>query len=170
MPSISDIAIRPAQREDIEPIVAFSLAMASETEGLRLDETTLRQGTLSLLEQPAHGFFVVAEASQDGIRHLVGQMMITFEWSDWRNARFWWIQSVYVTPAWRRLGIYRRMHETVVARAKNDPDVCGIRLYVERHNHTAQLVYQRVGLSLSAYTVFEQDFVLPARSSPTMNT
>lgn len=169
MPSITDIVIRPAQRKDIDSIVAFSLAMAFETEGRRLDEATLRQGTKSLLDQPSHGFFMVAEALQARVRKLVGQMMITFEWSDWRNARFWWIQSVYVDPAWRRLGIYRRMHETVIVRAKNDPDVCGIRLYVEQHNRTAQLVYQRVGLAPSAYTVFEQDFVLPAQVLPIKN-
>jgi ribosomal protein S18 acetylase RimI-like enzyme len=91
--------------------------------------------------------------------------MITYEWSDWRNGVFWWIQSVYVDPAWRRQGVFRRMHDAIVGQAKADPRVCGIRLYVEQDNRTAQTVYQRVGLSPSAYAVYEKDFVL-APASP----
>lgn len=113
---------------------------------------------------------MVAELSQSGTLQLVGQLMITFEWSDWRNAVFWWVQSVYVAPAFRRQGVYRTMHDSIVAQAKHDPTVCGIRLYVEQDNRTAQAVYQRVGLTPSAYAVYEQDFVLarhPSRSGGT---
>jgi len=157
--------IRPARWEDVESLVAFSAAMALETEGRRLDQARLREGTRAVLEAPERGFFLVSEFQTTGHRQLVGQLMITFEWSDWRNAVFWWVQSVYVDPAWRRRGIYRAMHDHIVEKAKEDSQVCGIRLYVERDNHTAQTVYQRVGLAPSVYSVYEQDFVLGTGSS-----
>ena len=160
MPSVNQLTIRQAGTDDVESIVAFSAAMALETEQRRLDEARLRDGTWALLRNPAHGFFIVAEMPSPIQPQLVGQLMITYEWSDWRNAVFWWVQSVYVAPPWRRQGVYRRMHESVIAQAKTDPKVCGIRLYVEQDNRTAQAVYERVGLNPSAYRVFEQDFVL----------
>jgi len=160
------LIVRQASRADVESILAFSAAMALETEGRKLDEVRLREGTLSLLDSPAHGFFMVAEAPHTDPSQLVGQLMITFEWSDWRNAVFWWVQSVYVAPAWRRQGVYRLMHDEIVARAKADPKVCGIRLYVEQDNRTAQTVYQRVGLTPSVYKVYEQDFVLARHDVP----
>ncbi|WP_455244001.1 GNAT family N-acetyltransferase [Petrachloros mirabilis] len=159
MPSRTDIVVRVAGEADVEEIVAFSAAMALETEGRQLDVTTLRAGTLSLLATPEHGFFMVAEALRAKSRQLVGQTMITYEWSDWRNGMFWWVQSVYVHPDWRRQGVYRRMYETILTRAKSRPGVCGIRLYVEQENHKAQTVYQRVGLAPSAYIVYEKDFI-----------
>jgi ribosomal protein S18 acetylase RimI-like enzyme len=163
--------VRPAQPEDVDSIVAFSAAMALETEGRQLDQTRLRKGTQSLFGSPELGYFLVAEHSRAGGAQLIGQLMITYEWSDWRNAVFWWIQSVYVPPAWRRQGVYRLMHDTIAARAKADPKVCGIRLYVRHTNHTAQSVYQRVGLLPSAYTVYEYDFVLvhPQSAPPNNN-
>jgi ribosomal protein S18 acetylase RimI-like enzyme len=154
------VTVRSASREDVDSIVAFSAAMAWETEQRRLDEARLREGTLSLLETPSLGFFMVAEVGHSKAPLLVGQLMITYEWSDWRNGLFWWIQSVYVDPAWRRRGVFRQMHKAVIASAKAAPDVCGVRLYVEQDNQTAQTVYQRLGLSPSAYKVYEQDFVL----------
>lgn len=169
MPLPDLISVRPARQEDVDSIVAFSTAMALETEGRRLDQTRLREGTLSLLASPERGFFMVAELPQGEQRQIVGQLMITFEWSDWRNAVFWWVQSVYVAPAWRRHGVYRTMHEHIVAKAKADPKVCGIRLYVDQENRTAKTVYQRVGLAPSAYAVYEQDFVLVRRVSPTQD-
>jgi GNAT superfamily N-acetyltransferase len=115
---------------------------------------------LSLLNTPSYGFFMVAEIGNGEQRRLIGQLMITYEWSDWRNGVFWWIQSVYVDPAWRRRGVFRRIHEAVVSQAKADVKVCGLRLYVEQDNHTAEAVYQRVGLKRSVYKVYEEDFVL----------
>jgi GNAT superfamily N-acetyltransferase len=156
------LIVRRASSGDVESIVTFSAAMALETENRRLDEERLRKGTLSLLTSPSHGFFMVAELREGGQAQLIGQLMITYEWSDWRNGAFWWVQSVYVAPSWRRQGVYRLMHDVIVEQAKADPNVCGIRLYVEQDNHTAQTVYQRVGLSPSAYRVYEQDFVLDA--------
>jgi GNAT superfamily N-acetyltransferase len=144
--------------------------MALETENRHLDVARLREGTLSLLNTPSYGFFMVAEVRETERPRLVGQLMITYEWSDWRNGVFWWIQSVYVDPAWRRRGVFRRIHDAVVLQAKADPKVCGIRLYVEQENHAAAAVYQRVGLARSAYQVYEEDFVLSkqsARKAPT---
>ena len=160
----NQLIIRAANLDDVGSIITFSAAMARETENRRLDEARLREGTLSLLNTPSYGFFMVAELRDGDQRKLIGQLMITYEWSDWRNGVFWWIQSVYVDPAWRRQGVFRRMHDVIVGQAKEDPRVCGIRLYVEQDNRTAQTVYQRVGLSPSAYAVYEQDFVL-ARAS-----
>jgi ribosomal protein S18 acetylase RimI-like enzyme len=151
--------VRPAGMDDVNSIVAFSAAMAWETEHRRLDEARLRAGTQALLDTSTLGIFMVAEV-QVPEPLLVGQLMITYEWSDWRNGVFWWIQSVYVDPAWRRRGVLRRMLDTVMASAKGTPNVCGVRLYVEQENHTAQTVYKRLGLSPSGYKVYEQDFVL----------
>jgi len=154
------IRVRPAGLEDVERIARFSVAMAQETEGRRLDVDRVRCGTLALLKTPSYGSFLVAEPANTALSGIVAQLMITYEWSDWRNGVFWWIQSVYVDPAWRRQGVFRRMHDEVASRAKADPKVCGIRLYVEQDNRTAATVYRRVGLTRSAYRVYEEDFVL----------
>jgi ribosomal protein S18 acetylase RimI-like enzyme len=157
--SLPPVMVRPARHEDLDVLVRFSAAMAQETERRILDVSRLRQGTASVLEDPRRGFYMVAEiAREPGKGSVVGQLLITYEWSDWRNATFWWIQSVYVDPAWRGRGVYRRMHEAVVAQAQARGDVCGIRLYVERDNETAQKTYDRVGLKRSPYEMYEEDF------------
>ncbi len=160
MPVLDHLIVRLGRPEDTMTIMSFSAAMALETEGRRLDLDRLHRGTVALLETPARGFFIVAELEEGGHRQLLGQLMITYEWSDWRNGAFWWIQSVYVDPAWRRQGVFRRMHETVMATAKTSPNVCGVRLYVEESNGAAQAVYRRVGHTPSSYAIFETDFVL----------
>ncbi len=158
--TLESLHIRPATRDDVDTIIEFNRAMALETESRRLDLATLRTGTLAILESPEYGFYVVAELPE-GQRHKpVGQLMITYEWSDWRNGVFWWIQSVYVDPDHRGRGAFRALHNHVLLKAKADPRVCGLRLYVERENHRAQTVYQRAGFCPSVYRVFEQDFVL----------
>ena len=157
---LDHLNVRLARPEDAATIASFSAAMALETEGRRLDLHRLYEGTIALLESPDRGFFMVAELEQTDERQLLGQLMITYEWSDWRNGVFWWIQSVYVDPAWRRRSVFRRMHETVMATAKTSPNVCGVRLYVEESNSTAQVVYRKVGLTPSSYAIFETDFVL----------
>ena len=162
---LSEVHIRSARMEDVEAIAAFSAAMAHETEGRVLDREQLCHGTRSLLETPAYGFFLVAEHQGVHASVVVAQLMVTYEWSDWRNAVFWWIQSVYVDPDWRRKGIFRKMHATVMATAKADPKVCGVRLYVESDNRLAQDVYRKVGLKPSSYAVFETDFVLGHQQS-----
>jgi len=157
---LNRLVVRPALQEDLDTLVRFSAAMALETEGRRLEQARLRRGTQAVLDSPARGFYMVAELADRKAPRVVGQLLVTFEWSDWRNAVFWWIQSVYVDPAWRRRGVYRTMHRAILERAKSRGDVCGVRLYVERENRTAKTVYARVGLETSAYHVFESDFVL----------
>jgi ribosomal protein S18 acetylase RimI-like enzyme len=165
MSVLNHLNVRLARSEDTEKIVLFSAAMALETEGRRLDLDRLYDGTIALLSCPDRGFFMVAELEQIDRRQLIGQLMVTYEWSDWRNGAFWWIQSVYVDPAWRRQSVYRRMHETVMATAKASSNVCGVRLYVEESNGTAQAVYRKVGLTPSSYAIFETDFVLSHREN-----
>lgn len=163
MSILDHLNVRLAKPEDATKIASFSTAMALETEGRHLDLGRLHDGTIALLNSPDRGFFMVAELEQAEDRRLLGQLMVTYEWSDWRNGAFWWIQSVYVDPAWRRQSVFRRMHETVMATAKTSPNVCGVRLYVEGNNSAAQAVYRKVGLTPSSYAIFETDFVL-ARS------
>lgn len=158
------ILMRTARVDDVDTITSFSAAMALETEGRRLDQERLRHGTLSLLNSPAYGCFHVAEMTEPSPPTLIAQLMITYEWSDWRNGMFWWIQSVYVDPAWRRQGVFRHMHDAVLAEAQSRPDVCGVRLYVEKANHVAQAAYRRVGLTPCSYAVYEKDFLYPHRS------
>lgn len=160
MSILDHLTVRLARQEDAATIASFSAAMALETENRCLDLDRLQGGTIALLESPDRGFFMVAELEQAGTCRLLGQLMITYEWSDWRNGVFWWIQSVYVDPAWRRQRVFRRMHETVMVTAKTSPNVCGVRLYVEESNSVAQAVYRRVGLTPSSYAIFETDFVL----------
>jgi GNAT superfamily N-acetyltransferase len=155
--AVEDIAIRPARPEDVETLTRFSAAMAWETEQRTLDRDRLRQGTLAVFERAERGTFYVAEHAS---RVLVGQCLITYEWSDWRNAQFWWIQSVYVPPDWRRRGVYRRLHQAIRQKAQSTPGVCGIRLYVEHGNSIAQSVYEAMDLRRAKYQIWEVDFVL----------
>ena len=150
------IQIRRATLADAEIIAKHNAAMALETERLELNGERLRQGVEAALRDPGKGFYSVAEV--DG--RVVGQMMVTFEWSDWRNGTFWWLQSVYVQPAYRRHGVYRRLYEHVLGEAKARGEVCGVRLYVSKENRIAQQVYERLGLKPAHYAMYEVDFVL----------
>jgi len=152
--------VRPAAETDLEMLVQFSAAMAIETEGRRLDRERLRRGTLAVLASSRHGFYVVAERPEEDGLGVIGQLLVTYEWSDWRNADFWWIQSVYVDPDWRRRGVYRSMHQYILEMARARTDVCGVRLYVERENAVAQSVYERLSLRETKYRIWEVDFVL----------
>ena len=153
---LMDISIRRGNLSDAETIAEFNAAMALETEGLPLDRPRLIEGVQAVLRDPAKGFYLVAEFEC----RAVGQMMITYEWSDWRNGVFWWIQSVYVEADQRRAGVYRCLHQHVVEQAQELGDVCGIRLYVERENEIAQSVYRRLGMAKTVYDIFEVDFVI----------
>ena len=154
--SLPGVVVRPATLADLDVLVQFSAAMAKETEDRTLDPDRLRQGARAVLESSEHGRYLVAE--KDGT--VVGQLLITYEWSDWRNGVFWWIQSVYVAPSARRRGIYRTMHQHVVREARARGNVCGVRLYVEKENTAAQAAYARLGMKPTGYCVYEQDFVL----------
>ena len=168
MISADQLRIRLATVQDVDVLTTFSAAMAWETEHRRLDLARLRLGTQAVIDRPEQGQYYVADLHRNAPADTVtvGQLLITYEWSDWRNAQFWWIQSVYVDPAWRRQGVYRAMHQAVMALAQSRADVCGVRLYVEGDNTVAQGVYERVGLTPSTYRIYESDFVLPKPSSP----
>jgi ribosomal protein S18 acetylase RimI-like enzyme len=153
MPSPSrPISIRPARAEDADTIAAFNIAMAHETEGKRLLPDVVANGVRRLIAEPALGFYLVAEAGGE----VVAALMVTTEWSDWRNGRFWWLQSVYVQSGWRRRGVFRAMYAEVTAAAAREPDVCGFRLYVERDNHAAQATYRALGMQQTDYLLLEQ--------------
>lgn len=149
-----NLKIRLAGHRDASSLVEFNMEMAIETEGKSLDRDTLAAGVGHLLDNPRLGFYVVAE---DESRGPVGGLLITYEWSDWRNGIFWWIQSVYVKPQDRRRGIYRRLYSFVRDLARDEPQVCGFRLYVERENLTAQRTYERLGMQQSHYLMFEEE-------------
>jgi len=153
---MSAIQVRPARAEDLEILAANHRAMALETEGKSLDEDKTHGGTRAVLEDASKGFYLVAE--REG--RPVGQLLVTYEWSDWRNGTFWWIQSVYVSPEARRAGVYRALHDHVLAEARARKDVCGVRLYVDKENSKAQATYKAMGMALAHYDLYEIDFVL----------
>lgn len=144
--------IRLATPQDAPVLVEFNAAMALETEGKELLPGVIGAGVRSLLGNPASGFYVVAEKEE----RVVGSLMITKEWSDWRNGTFWWIQSVYVRPEFRRQGVYKRLYSHIQEMAAKDPAVCGFRLYVERENTRAQATYDALGMRKTGYLVFEE--------------
>lgn len=147
-----DLRVRLATGEDSDAFVRFNRAMAMETENKHLDEAIVVPGVRAVFEDSARGFYVVAENAND----IVAALMVTFEWSDWRNATFWWIQSVYVTPEFRRRGLYRRLYDFVRERARSEGGVCGFRLYVEKSNLAAQRVYESLGMLASDYLMYEE--------------
>ena len=157
MPTPPEISVREATLADIETLVSFNAAMAMETENRSLDSGLLTRGTEAVFESPEKGFYLVAEVCGS----VVGALLITFEWSDWRNGSFWWIQSVYVTPEWRRKGIYRAMHQWVYETARSRSEVCGIRLYFHRSNVVAEKTYASLGMVRSPYDLLEIDFSSP---------
>ena len=110
------------------------------------------RGVEAVLSDPGHGFYVVADTGGE----IAGSLLVTFEWSDWRNGRFWWIQSVYVRPAYRRRGVYRALHEFVRDRARSTGGVVGLRLYVERENAVAQRTYAALGMDETPYRMYEE--------------
>ncbi len=157
---MKELRLRRAGPADLEALVDFNAAMARETEGRELDRGRLRAGVRAVLEDPVRGVYWIAEDVTAEPPPILGALMITTEWSDWRNAWFWWIQSVYVVPEARGQGVYAALHRRVRAEARSRQDVCGLRLYVERGNRRAARVYEREGLCESAYRLYEEDFVL----------
>lgn len=152
-----DLNLRHAGEGDVRTLVDFNRAMARETESLELSVETLQSGVSNLLVNPQFGFYVVAEHGGGGGESApVGSLMITYEWSDWRDGLFWWIQSVYVRPEYRRAGVYRRLYDFVRGEARADPRVRGFRLYVERENAAAQRAYESLGMSESHYRMYEE--------------
>ena len=156
-----EISVRQAIPADLDTVVEFNADLARESEGKTLDLERLRKGVVAVLDRDDRGFYLVAEAAG----RVVGQLLITTEWSDWRNGFFWWIQSVYVAPDYRRRGVYRVLEGHVRSLAKQRGDVCGLRLYVERDNRVAQQVYSNLNMRRSHYDLFEIDFDFPVLNS-----
>ena len=144
--------IRSASPDDISDIAQFNIAMAQETEESQLDPETIQYGVSGVIQNHAHGFYLIAERDQVA----VGSLLITFEWSDWRNGTLWWIQSVYVKPEHRRTGVFKALYDAVIARARAAKSVRGIRLYVEQENLDAQSVYQKLSMQKTPYQMFER--------------
>ena len=144
--------IRSASTDDISDIAQFNIAMAQETEERQLDPETIQSGVSGVIQNHAHGFYLIAERDQVA----VGSLLITFEWSDWRNGTLWWIQSVYVKPEHRRTGVFKTLYEAVISRARDTENVRGIRLYVEQENLSAQSVYQKLLMQKTPYQMYER--------------
>ncbi len=146
------LSLRRATLADVPTVAEFNRLLAEETEHTILDPATVAAGVAAGLADAGKGLYFVAE--EDG--RVLGQLMLTREWSDWRNGWLWWIQSVYVRAEARKRGIFRALYEHVHATAVADPEVIGIRLYVEKDNHAAQKVYERLGMERSGYLVYER--------------
>ena len=143
--------IRRATKKDIPYIIAFNQAMALETENVSLSLPVLTRGVETVFNDDSNGFYIVCEQNQQACACL----MITYEWSDWRNGQFWWIQSVFVEKQYRNQGIYKKMYQFIKTLADNDKNICGIRLYVDGLNDSAKIVYNRLGMEQSNYQLFE---------------
>lgn len=148
------IKIRRAATRDIQTLADFNIAMAQETEDRSLDPETVQSGVSSVIDSSARGFYLIAESGDT----CIGALLITFEWSDWRNGDLWWIQSVYVLPTHRQKGVFRQLYEAVVSQATAHGDVRGIRLYVEKDNLKAQRVYEHLKMTRTPYQIFERMF------------
>ncbi len=148
------IKIRLAEEKDSDSLTEFNCAMARETENLDLPSDRLKQGIFAPFRDKHKGFYVVAADVDD---HLVGGLMVTFEWSNWRNGWFWWITSVYIIPEARGNHIYRKLYEFVKKLAGDRDDVCGFRLYVDKANSNAREVYRRVGMEATNYLIYQEE-------------
>ena len=148
---IRPLKVRAARPDEAERLIEFQLAMAAETEGLALDPDRISRGVRAVFADPFRGAYRVAE--EGGA--LVGMLLTTPEWSDWRAGWVLWIQSVYVLPEARGRGVFRALYADQKRRVELDPDLCGLRLYVDRRNRAAAAVYERAGMSREHYEMFE---------------
>jgi len=146
-----NIYVQYAAPDDAESVAHFNRKIALETENLELDETIVRKGVKNLMAQPDQGFYIVAKYDDT----LCGSLMITKEWSDWRNGLIWWIQSVYILPEYRKRGIFRKMYRFVLDLAEQNK-IISLRLYVEKNNKIAQQTYHALGMKETGYRVYEQ--------------
>ncbi len=144
--------IRKAVPKDAVELAAFYISMVRKTENVELVPELITAGVKELIYNPRMGFYLVIEMAN----RIQAALMISTEWSDWRNAKFWWIQSVYVQPDYRRQGLYSVLYEHVKELAKQESSVCGFRLYVERGNTTAQQTYQALGMVETEYQIYEE--------------
>ncbi len=143
--------IRKANETDSLSVVEFQLAMAWETEQLKLEELTVVKGVAAVFADPAKGIYYVAELNGK----VVGSLLTTFEWSDWRNGTVLWIQSVYVQPEFRKRSIFSHLYKHVQELVASNPDLRGIRLYADKTNTSAHSVYEHLGMTAEHYQMFE---------------
>ena len=148
----SEINIREANKGNLAILVQNNQALAEETEALLLDKDVLREGIEQALKREECHYFVAVIGEK-----VVGQTMITYEWSDWRNGIIWWIQSVYVHPDYRKQGVFRTLFGHIENLAKTHPQVKALRLYVMHNNNAGQGTYQSLGMNNSGYIVFEKE-------------
>ncbi len=153
-PATAAQPVREARRDDLDWLAEGAIAMAWETEHKRLDPDTVRAGIAAGLDDPARARYFVA----DGNGARAGTLMLTQEWSDWRNGAWWWIQSVYVAPAHRRQGVFAALYRHVEALARDAQGVIGLRLYVERDNGAAQRTYTALGMRDAGYQLYESEW------------
>ncbi len=153
---MTNLQIRQATIDDVDVITEYNIRMAQETENIQLEYCRVKKGVEAVLRDPSKGTYIVAEIN--GI--VIGQLLRTFEWSDWRNGMFWWIQSVYVLPEYRRKGIFRALYSYLENIARTTEGVCGLRLYVEQSNTAAIQTYTAQGMRLTHYKIMEIDFVV----------
>ena len=156
MTSSTEFHLRTAGPQDAEAIAQFNINIAWETEKIALLPDVILSGVRNLMSSPERGFYLVVETTSSGTSTIVASLMVTTEWSDWRNGTFWWIQSVYVDAEWRRKGLYSMMYEKVKSLAADQTNVCGFRLYVEQENIVAQKTYENVGMHRTHYQLFEE--------------
>jgi GNAT superfamily N-acetyltransferase len=145
--------IRQAEPSDAAVITEFNIKLAKETEALALEPKCVAAGVAAVLKDESKGLYFLAE--EDG--EVAGQLMITYEWSDWRNGNLWWIQSVYVKEAFRQRGVFRALFAHLQQLARKQPDVRGLRLYMHADNQRARRSYERLGMSRTHYEIFELD-------------
>ena len=148
---MSDVSVRQAVVADAATIAVFNLRMAWETEELRLDPTRVERGVHGIFEVPSRGTYFVAERAG----RVVGCLLVTHEWSDWRDGDMWWIQSVYVDAEARRHGVFKAMHAHVRAAAVA-AEVVALRLYVEKHNQRAKQTYAALGMKVTDYDIMHE--------------
>ena len=151
---MSGIKVRPATAAEAGRIADFNRALALETEGLALHEPTVMAGVVALMGHPERGFYLMAEV--DGAP--AGCLLVTYEWSDWRNRTFWWIQSVYVKPEFRGRGVYAALYGKAEELAAREGNVCGFRLYAHKDDASAQKVFRDLGMAEKEFRVFEEMF------------
>ncbi len=150
-----DSLIRKGELKDLEILVKFNQALIYETENKELSVNDIIGGVETLLKTPSLGFYLVAEKNHQ----VIGSLMITTEWSDWRNGLYWWIQSVYIAPKFRRQGVFKNLYQFVKQEAQkpeNGLKICGFRLYVEQENLIAQKTYQCLGMEKTGYYIYEK--------------
>lgn len=149
---MKNINIRIAEIKDKETLVKFNIALAIESEEIKLSKEVVERGVDAVLQNSNLGFYLLAEKDEK----IIGSLMITNEWSDWRNGMFWWVQSVYVLADFRRKGIYTKLYNYVKQLASEKSDVLGFRLYVEKNNNTAMTTYKSLSMKKTAYRLFEE--------------